>query len=136
MGNVDHYKGGQAPLIYLATSVERVTAEALEWVFSDGGAEHSNSRFFNDIADLDQRIDWDILRAKQWADTPADTDRVRRRRAEFLVYDFFPWDLVTHIGVINSIMRARVSEILDRYAPTHRPRIWTQPRWYYKEYES
>ena len=112
-GNVSHYEGGQAPLVYLVTSIDQVVSHSLEWIFSDGGAEHQKSRFFNDITDLDQHIDWSVIRAKQWADTPDDSDRVRRRRAEFLVYDFFPWDLVTHVGVIDGTMRGQE---LQRYS--------------------
>lgn len=136
LGNVRNYQGGQTPLVYLVSSVEQVISHSLEWVFSDGGAEHQKSGFFNSVTDLDQHIDWGVIRARQWADTQDDTDRVRRRRAEFLVYSFFPWDLVTHLGVIDGIMRTRVSTILDRYAPIHHPRIWIQPRWYYEEHES
>ena len=46
--------------------------------------------FFDDLKDLD-KIDWDLMQSRYWNDTNDDPDRKRRRQAEFLVHEFFPW---------------------------------------------
>lgn len=37
----------------------------------------------NLLADL-ERLDWNAIRSRHWADTPEDPDRKRRKQAEFL----------------------------------------------------
>ena len=57
--------------------------------------------FFDDFKDLD-KIDWNLMKAKYWNAIPEDPDRSRRRQAEFLVRDFFPWQLVHQIAVYGN----------------------------------
>jgi hypothetical protein len=102
-GNVPEYQEGQGPIVHLVSSAEQVAAHrpALRWLFTDGHAVIALSDYYDDLADLD-KIDWEIMAARYWADTSDDGDRERRRQAEFLVYQFFPWQLITGIGVIKS----------------------------------
>src|SRR5208283_661951 len=65
------------------------------------------SEYYDNICDLD-KVDWDIMTAKYWHDTLEDGDRVRRRQAEFLVHQFFPWELITEVAVIDSKVQAHV----------------------------
>ena len=81
------------------------------------------SDFFDDIRHFD-KIDWALMRATYWNDVPADPDRKRRRQAEFLVHEFFPWELVTEIGVINRTMEAEVREAVDCGAEIKVRRDW------------
>ena len=69
------------------------------------------------------------MKSKWWNDTVKEMDRKRRRQAEFLVHDFFPWELVTKIGVIDNGVAEQVNEILQR-AP-HRPTVVVKGSWYY-----
>ena len=66
---------------------------------------------------------------KYWFNTPEDGDRKRRRQAEFLVYQAFPWRLVTVIGVINSQVKEQVEEILQ--ATNHQPAVIIRRNRYY-----
>jgi hypothetical protein len=66
--------------------------------------------FFDDLDYLDN-IDWDVMESRYWYDTNEDNDRKRRRQAEFLVRNFFPWELITEIGVINSTIKAKTENI-------------------------
>jgi hypothetical protein len=86
------------------------------------------SDFFNDLGDLD-KIDWNIMKATYWNDNDADNDRKRRRQAEFLVHDFFPWTLIEKIGVINEGMARKVRTIVSRLE--HKPVVTVQGKWYY-----
>ncbi|MBN1166915.1 MAG: DUF4433 domain-containing protein [Methanospirillaceae archaeon] len=61
--------------------------------------------------------------ANYWANTPDDTDRKRRREAEFLIHSFFSWDLIETIGVIEMDMKDRVDTIIHRLDPDHKPRV-------------
>jgi len=84
--------------------------------------------FFCDFADLN-RIDWPLIAAKWWNDTNDDPDRSRRRQAEFLVHRFFPWDLVTEIGVANAQAATRVNTAIS--SARHVPAVIVRQAWYY-----
>lgn len=84
-GNVEGYEGGQSDVIYLVTSVQRISQQGYSYVFTDGHAIMAFSEYYNELGDLD-KIDWAVMRNRFWADTSDDSDRKRRRQAEFLVY--------------------------------------------------
>ncbi len=129
-GNVPEYQEGQEPVVHLVSSVEDMGAfrPPLQWLFTDGHAVIHLSNYYKDEGDLD-KIDWDIMRRRYWADTLEDGDRERRRQAEFLVYQFFPWRLISKIGVMTQAMSVRVNTILA--ASGHMPVVAVQRGWYY-----
>jgi hypothetical protein len=125
-GNVEGYARGQEPIVHLVSSTEAVDAEGLDWVFTEGHAVMDYTDFFDDFADLN-KIDWPLMRSKFWFDRPEYPDRCRRREAEFLVHDFFPWKLVSEIGVCNTAIAQQVNKILaGRKLP-----VSVQGAWYY-----
>lgn len=127
-GNVEGYDGSQASVLHLVTSAESVAESGLAYTFTNGHAEMMISDFYADLSHLDQ-IDWEIMRAIIWRDTNEDGDRKRRRQAEFLVHQCFPWPMITEIGVISSRVAEDVNSILDGHE--HRPMVVVHRDWYY-----
>lgn len=127
-GNVPGHKGGQKPLIFLASTVQRVEESKTAYAFTDGHATMKFTWFYDEIEDL-QEIDWNIMRAKYWNDTDEDPDRKRRRQAEFLVHKKFPLDLLQGIAVFNAGMQDQVLEILSD-AGVELP-VKVKKEWYY-----
>jgi hypothetical protein len=127
-GHVAGYQGGQRAVLHLVADVEIIAATDCRWVFTDGHAEIALSQFSTDLSQLSV-IDWDIMREKYWRDTDDDGDRKRRRQAEFLVYRFCPWALITEIGVIDHQVQGRVRELLGDAA--HQPVVTVRRDWYY-----
>lgn len=125
-GNVKGYAEGQRPVIYLRSTAEAVNQAGLRWVFTEGHAEMAYTDFFNDLGDLN-KIDWNLMAARYWNDTPGDPDRKRRRQAEFLVRDFFPWGLISYIGVYDRTAVEAVAEMMHGNGPP----VEIQPGWYY-----
>jgi ssDNA thymidine ADP-ribosyltransferase, DarT len=82
--------------------------------------------FFDDFKDL-TRVDWSLMKEKYWRDTDEDPDRSRRRQAEFLVHNFFPWNLVSNVAVYDGSVATTVSGILTGQSPT----VAIQQGWYY-----
>ena len=122
------YSGGQTPIIHLVSSVARIQATGCQFVFTDGHATMSFSRFFTEIADLDQ-IDWTTMQSVDWHDTAEDPDRKRRRQAEFLVYNTVSWQAMLGIGVFDANIEARTNAALAAYGVTSPVRVRRQ--WYY-----
>ena len=120
------YTAGQQPVIYLCSSTEAIHAANCRWVFTEGHAVMDFTDFFNDFKDIG-RIDWRLMRAKYWFDSDMYPDRSRRRQAEFLVYQFLPWNLVTNIVVYDAANAKVVSDILGEQSPA----VDVKRGWYY-----
>jgi ssDNA thymidine ADP-ribosyltransferase, DarT len=127
-GRVEAYTEGQRPIIHLVSSVQAVEAGGWPFVFTDGHGTMVFTDFFEDLIYLD-RIDWDVMHTRYWNDTLEDNDRKRRRQAEFLVHQFFPWELIAEIGVINTKIGKQVEEGLS--LAVHKPLVTVQRGWYY-----
>lgn len=128
-GSVEGYAGGELEVVHLVTSVEAVAATGLGWVLSDGHADMAPlSTFYNRLTDLD-KIDWDVMNSRYWSDTDEDPDRKRRRQAEFLVHDFFPWKLIEGIGVYGDETAKRIRGIMEKV--NHKPEVSIKRGWYF-----
>lgn len=125
-GSVEGYTAGQQPVIYLCSSTEAVDAAKLRWVFTEGHADMGYTDFFDDFKNLG-KIDWKLMTAKYWNAIPEDPDRSRRRQAEFLVHQFFPWNLVKNIVVYDAANAKVVGDILKGQPPT----VEIKRGWYY-----
>lgn len=122
---VPQYQGGQDPLVYLVTTVQRVQATDRPIVFTDGNAASTLSEFFDDPAQLANRIDWDLMESRYWNDTLTHPDRMRRRMAEALVHDYVPWSAFTECVTKTSATAVQVRQVVNS------PRVRVEPGWYY-----
>lgn len=129
-GRVEGYTEGQAPLIYLTTTLARVQAAGCRFVFSDGHGLATFTSWYDDLAQLGN-IDWNLVGARYWADTPEDNDRQRRKQAEFLVWQSVDWSLIERIGVLNQTVKERVEGVLDEFPQRSRPPVEIRGEWYY-----
>ena len=126
-GNVPGVSPDPRRIVYLTSSTEAAYNAGLACVFTDGNAAAAFTAFHDDPAMLAQVIDWPLMRARYWANTPEDSDRRRRRGAEFLVHDILPLGLVTEIGVHDDSVRSRVTRARDESGchdrGSHPPRL-------------
>jgi hypothetical protein len=129
-GNVPTYAGGQDPLVYLVSSAEAVAAAAQPCLFSDGNCASPLTQFFGDLSLLGSVVDWELMTARMWANTPDDQDRMRRRMAEFLVHQRAPVGCVRLIVVRHESMKRRVEAILAAHG-TDIP-VAVRPWWYFE----
>lgn len=121
---------GQVCIVHLRSSCEAVAGANLRFTFTDGHATMQPlTSFYGKIGDLG-KIDWSVMKSKMWTDTPSQPDRRRRRQAEFLVHQSFPWTLVQEIGVINENVKQVVETIVSSAA--HRPSVVVRRDWYYE----
>lgn len=67
------------------------------------------TEFYDDADRLDDAVDWQLMQATRWANTPDDPDR-RRRGAEFLVHKALPFELVDELGVYDDDARSTVAQ--------------------------
>lgn len=127
--SVSGYTEGQKPIVHLVSSAESVDNDGkLNYIFTDGHPVKRFTKFSCNLKDLD-KVDWDLMKRRYWYDIDSDPDRMRRRNAEFLVQLFFPWRLITEIGVSNQEIANIVQSIVSR--AVHKPQITVHCDWYY-----
>lgn len=129
-GRVGGYNGGQEPLIYLLSTAQTIADGGTGYVFSDGHGIAAFTDWYDDLADLN-KVDWDMVYQRYWADNIDDMDRQRRKQAEFLVHKFCDWSLIASIAVINNRMKSKVEDIMSRDTASMSRDILIKPEWYY-----
>ncbi|MEE8431095.1 MAG: DUF4433 domain-containing protein [Candidatus Desulfatibia sp.] len=129
-GRVENYSEGQEPIIYLVSTVQAVIDAEANFIFSDGHGIAAYTTWYYAIADLD-KVDWDIVNQRYWADSIDDGDRQRRKQAEFLVHKFCNWEIIKEIGVINARVKSKVEEIIGGFPDDLNRTVRIQPTWYY-----
>ncbi|HXB59376.1 MAG TPA: DUF4433 domain-containing protein [Candidatus Acidoferrales bacterium] len=127
-GHVAQYPGKQNDVVYLVSTAEAVVASGSVWCFTNGHAVEGVTEFYDNLSDL-AKVDWSVIRSWSWKNTLADPDRKRRKQAEFLVHKRFPWELISQIGVINSVIGERVKTVISNQS--HHPRVTVERDWYY-----
>ena len=120
------YSGGQEPIVHLEADLREVVnwanRKGRRWAFSTGNAAAAGVEFHDDLDRLD-RIDWNAVEARHWSEV------MKEKQAEFLVYGFVPWRLVSRVGVISDRIRKRVRQIIAD--SSHEPRVVVERQWYY-----
>ncbi len=111
--NVPTFSGGQDEIIYLVTSIESILKHRLPFVFTDRNAALAFTNFSNSLNDLNTFIDWDLMEARMWADTPQEPDRMERRMAEFLVHQHVPWAAFIRVVASNKAKRQQAFSALS-----------------------
>jgi hypothetical protein len=129
-GRVAGYTEGQAPLVYLESTVQDIVATGSRFVFSDGHGIATFTQWFDDLADLN-RVDWSMVCERYWTDSVNDMDRQRRKQAEFLVHQSCPWSAVCGIGVLNQWAKTRAEAILGQFPAASQRPVHIKPDWYY-----
>lgn len=120
------YRGGQTPIIHLQADLHTVvnwaTQQKRRWAFTTSNA---GSYYFEDRCNLNQlsEIDWLAVQTHQWQNCK------EGKQAEFLMEQFFPWQLIEKIGVISNVTYQQVMNAIPSNG--HRPNIAIEPQWYY-----
>ena len=126
--NVAGFSGGQYSIVHLVSTAQAVQEAGLGFVFSDGHGIMTITDFYDDLSHLDE-VDWQIMQTNYWADTDDDSDRKRRRQAEFLIHKRFPAQLIQEIGVINRKIKQETDSLLAEFESTIP--VVVRPGWYY-----
>lgn len=116
------YRGGQADVVHLVSSVSTAVGLGRPWAFTDRHAELAHALHFDDLSKLDQ-VPWHVMSERYWSAVREE------RQAEFLVHEFFPWPAIIGIGTMTPTVEAKVQQILLGQA--HQPRVATRGDWYY-----
>ena len=127
--NVPTYSDGCDQLVYLVTTVEQIIEMGLAVVFTDRNAVLALANFTSDVDQLDTLVDWLLMEATWWNNTPQEPDRRERRMAECLVYECVPWAAFHQVVVRNEACNDQVYETLATVGVSLP--IAVTPGWYF-----
>jgi hypothetical protein len=106
------FRDGFDEVVYLVSSLERLTEVDVRWIVSDRNAALGVADFVGRDGDLDSHVDWPLMRVRQWGQTERDPERPDRRMAECLAHQAVPWMAVERIVTKTSATRDTVRAIL------------------------
>ncbi len=101
-------------IVYLMSSTQTLRGAGLTLITSNRHAELGYAEMTDRDGDLDDSnfIDWPLMTARYWNNTPDDPDRKERRQAECLVHPHVPWQVIEGIATKTERARAQVEHTL------------------------
>ncbi len=101
-------------IVYLVSSTQTLRAAGLTVIASNRHAELGYAEMTDHDGDLDDNdfIDWPLMTATYWNNTPDDPDRKERRQAECIVHPRVPWQVIEGIATKTERARAQVERVL------------------------
>ncbi len=115
-------------IVILTCSVHRLAELDIPFVFYDGHAYMFESTCYNAVANLD-KIDWKILRNRDFKNDPDDPGKKGRYQAEALVYQHLPASALLGIGCYNEDVVNTVTETITAHG-LELP-VRAVPGWYF-----
>lgn len=76
-------------IVIFVSSLSRIAAEGIPFVFTNQHAFALNAEYFTDLDDLD-RIDWPLLQSRDFKHDPDDPEKKERYQAEALIWRHIP----------------------------------------------
>lgn len=99
-------------LIILVSSLETLRDNDVPFVFTDRHAVVAYAEFFDDVRLLD-RVDWDLLRAKDFSRSEDDPGKVERYQAEALAHRTVPVAALLGVACYSEGSRNQVLTMLQ-----------------------
>ncbi|PGH39790.1 MAG: hypothetical protein CRN43_06975 [Candidatus Nephrothrix sp. EaCA] len=106
-------KRPQSEIVYIVCLINTIVENCKEWCFTDGHAKNAITKFYNDLENLD-KIDWNIVKERQWSNTEDDSDRMRRKQAEFLVRHHVPVNCISCLVALDEGRKTFIEKIINR----------------------
>ncbi len=122
------YRGGQDPIVHLEGDLYQTIAwadqEQRQWAFTKANAGGIYSDFYSSVEYLNE-INWLHVSNNSWSQPEVK----EAKQSEFLVHNWFPWELIVKIGVKTQAVGDGVR--LAQANARHQPPVEIRPDWYY-----
>lgn len=114
-------------IVILVSSLRRVAALGLTWLFTDTHANNSTVNYFNHLDDL-PRLDWRILQARDFKRDPDDPAKFGRYQAEALVHLHCPLEALSGVVCFDDHGKIAAQQAVSAVGATLQ--VIKQPSWY------
>jgi hypothetical protein len=115
-------------IVILVSSLRTVAAQAGAFVFTDRHAYLWTAEFFNDLGSL-QRVDWDLIRRRDFKRDPDDPGKVERYQAEALVHQHLPVKALAGLACQSAVQAQRLAAEMEKMG--HSLKVVVKPDWYF-----
>ena len=115
-------------IVMFVSSVHRLEELRLPYVFTNQHAYPVETEFFSQSKDL-HRIDWNLLRSRNFKTDDVDPGKQVRYQAEALVHRHVPLSALLGIGCYNEAVKDRLDGFLS--ARGQKLSVKTTPTWYF-----
>jgi hypothetical protein len=115
-------------IVIFVTSLHKLSATGVDFVFSDRHAYMATARFSSDLAHLD-RIDWSILTNSDFKNTPKYPDKKERYQSEALVHRELQMSTIAGIICYSDQAQTKVAEQVE--ASGYSTKVVTKPQYFF-----
>lgn len=118
-------------IVYLVSSTQTLRKVGLTVIASNRHAEldYADMTEHDRRLDDDNFIDWPLMTARYWNNTPDDPARKERRQAECLVHPRVPWQVIEGVAAKTERARAQVEFLLGTAG--QRTHVIVSAEWYF-----
>ena len=128
------YKGvekrPQEDIVFIVCNFNGVKEKNLEFVFTDRNAKIALAKYYNKEADFD-KINWEVVKSKDWEDKPDDFERKDLKQAEFLIRNQVPVECIEMLVVKTEDRKRYFEEIILSLGLNIPVRVDNRQRLYY-----
>ena len=121
-------KRPNSDIAILVSSLYRLEELGVPFVFTDGHAYMKGIEFFDSMADLG-KIDWNLLRGRDFQNDPEDPGKLGRYMAEALVYRHVPVPALKGIVCYNTATKETLENTTKQLRLTIPVKVLTD--WYF-----
>lgn len=106
-------KRSNREIAILVSSLHRLDEMGIRFVYTNGHAYMNESDYFDDLGDLD-KIDWDLLRSRDFKHDPEDPGKLGRYQAEALVHRQVPAEALLGIACYDTKAAAAIQDAVEQ----------------------
>jgi len=114
-------------IIYLVYQLKGIIND-IDFLFTDGHGFKGMTKWYDDISQVNH-IDWNTIKSTNWANTEDDSDRKRRKQAEFWIKEKVSLNKITGIAVFDTTTQKHVVELCQKNKKNINVKVHTH--WYY-----
>lgn len=116
-------------IVIFVSTIHRINELKLPFVFTNQHAYLADTEFYSDIVNLD-KIDWPLLRSRNFKTDDADPGRQSRYQAEALIHHHIPLTALNGIGCYNDSVKNSIVEMVG--ACGQNIDVKAVPGWYFQ----
>lgn len=127
-GRVEGVDVRQSDIVYAVSSIERLQALGLPFLFTDRHAYVESAVFSSNPGEL-PKLDWSLIKSRDFKRDPEDPTKLERRAAECLVHRQVPVGALLGLACFDEETRGRIQAILQEVGSSLPVR--SKPDWYF-----
>ena len=103
----------QENIVHLVCKLEDISSKD-DYLFSDGPGYARFTNWFDSI-DFINELDWKTINDKNWSNTEEDSDKQRRKQAEFWTKHEITLDEILGLAVYNEAAKEKLEALCEKY---------------------